>query len=140
MNDFNLFNFNNISYTKFPASLKARYLFESEVINLPETEIQAEIPAKTWMAFDDDNNLYTFSFDQFLDIYIASDKKTQRYLEFVLDSKNNEYQPSVEKEFTFNLFEEIFGDLIEKEVPIKKRWRLIFDLFSNKKIYLSKYL
>ena len=77
--------------------------------------------------------------DQFLDIYTASDKKAQRYIEFVLDSRINNYIPPISSE-NFNMFEEIFGDLIEKEAPIKKRWRLVFDLALNKKIYISKYL
>lgn len=138
--DITFFEFNNFSYPKFPSSVKAKYCFDDEQFLIPNTEVFLSVDSGYWVIFDGENdNLFTMTSDQFLDIYIASNKKTQRYLEFVIDSCVNDYIPTpfLEK---FSLFEDIFGDIIEKEVPIKNRWRLIFDLCFNKKIYLSKYL
>lgn len=134
------FNFFNSNYPKLPAQIRAKYCFENELFLIPNTEVFFNVDAGYWAIYDDlDKNLFSMTNDQFMDIYFASDKKSQRYLEFVIDSKLNDYKPTIEIE-NLNLFEEIFGDLIEKEVPIKRKWRLIFDLFSNRKIYLSKYL
>lgn len=138
--DITPFEFNNISYPKFPASVRAKYCFDDEQFLIPDTEVYLSVDSGYWVIFDGENdNLFTMTSDQFLDIYIASNKKSQRYLEFVLDSCTNDYVPTpiLEK---FSLFEDIFGDLIEKEVPIKSRWRLILDLFMKKRIYLSRYL
>lgn len=141
MNNTSLFDFVNISFSKFPSNIKARYVFENEWIEIPESEANLYLEANTWLIYDENlSNLFALTVDQFNDIYIAADKKAQRYLEFVIDSKNNEYKPQLNIDESFNFFEEIFGDLIEKEAPIKKRWRLILDLIFNKKIYLSKYL
>ena len=78
--------------------------------------------------------------DQFLDIYIASDKKAQRYFEFVFDSANNDYYPSNVTNIE-ELFEDIFDELIEKPVQLsfKKRLALVWDLILGKNIFISKY-
>lgn len=142
MNEFNdcYFDFYNSNYPKLPFVVKAKYCFENELIEIPGTDVFFNVDSELWAVYDKENdNLFSMTNDQFLDIYIASDKKAQRYVEFVLDSKINNYIPSTNLD-NFNMFEEIFGDLIEKEAPIKNRWKLIFDLVLNKKIYLSKYL
>ena len=134
-----LFNFNNISYSKFPSEVLAKFCFEEELIEIPDTDAFLKIEKNNWFVLDDSTqNMFSMSNDQFLDIYIASNKKTQRYLEFILDSFLNEYSP-VEIEENFNFFEEIFGDIIEKPAPIKNKWKLVWDLITNKKIYITKY-
>jgi hypothetical protein len=82
---------------------------------------------------------YSFLF-QFLDIYIASDKKAQRYFEFVFDSANNDYYPSNNLNIE-ELFEDIFEELIEKPVQLsfKGRLALVWDLILGKNIFISKY-
>jgi hypothetical protein len=133
---FNFFNSNN---SKLPANIKARHCFEHELFLIPNTDAYFNVDADLWVVYDDENdNLFSMTNDQFFDVYLASDKKSQRYIELVIDSKTNNYKPNLEDK-SFNLFEEIFGDLIEKEAPIKKRWRLALDLILNKKIFISKY-
>ena len=134
------FDFSNISYPKLPASIRAKYCFDDEQFLIPLTEVYLSVDAGCWIIFDGENdNIFTMTMDQFIDVYIASDKRAQRYLEFVLDSNNNEYTPSL-FESKLNLFEEIFGDLIEKPVPIVNKWKLVWDLIIGKSIYLSKYI
>ena len=100
-----------------------------------------EIDPKTWVIFDEENeNLWAMTSDQFLDIYIASDKKAQRYFEFVFDSANNDYYPSNNLNIE-ELFEDIFEELIEKPVQLsfKGRLALVWDLILGKNIFISKY-
>jgi hypothetical protein len=127
MDKLTLFDFNNISYTKFPTNVKVRFLFEDELVSLQNTEYYLEVSKNHWLIYDENNdNVFTMTFDQFLDIYIGSNQKSQRYLEFIIDSKNNDYRPTIDDPSTV-LYEEIFGDLIEKPAPIKKDgdWYLI---------------
>ena len=139
MNENKLFDFNNISYPKFPAQIKARYIFENELVQIPDSEFFLNVDAGQWLIHDDENkNVFTMSFDQFLDIYLASDKKSQRYCEFIADTKNNDYKIPIEDP-SIVLYEEIFGDLIEKPAPIKNKWKLVWDLICNKKIYITRY-
>ena len=142
MNDLKdyFFDFTNYSFPKFPANISAKFCFENELLSIPNTEAFLNVDKNNWVLFDQSNdNIFSLSHDQFCDIYIASNTRSQKYFEFIVDSKTNNYEfPKVEN--SFDLFEEIFGDLIEKEVPIKNRWRLIVDLFFKRKIYLSKYL
>jgi hypothetical protein len=135
------FNFHNNSFPKYPHSIKARYCFESELIKIPKTDAMLELDPKTWVIFDEENeNLWAMTSDQFLDIYLPSDKKAQRYFEFVFDSANNNYYPnsiaSIEE-----LLETILEDFIEKPVQLslKGRLALVWDLLLNKKIFISKY-
>jgi hypothetical protein len=80
-----------------------------------------------------------FTFDQFSDLYLASDKKSQRYYEFILDSNKTNYNPNVIT--TEELLENIIEDIVEKPVKLsfKNRLRLVWDLLLNKKIFISKY-
>ncbi len=135
------FNFHNYSLPKYPHNVKARYCFEPELIRIPKTDAMLQLDPKTWIIFDEENdNLWAMTTDQFIDIYLPSDKKAQRYFEFVFDSANNDYVPSnisnVEE-----LFENIFEELIEKPVQLslKGRLALAWDLLLNKKILISKY-
>ena len=108
---------------------------------IPKTDALLEIDPKTWVIFDEENeNLWAMTSDQFLDIYIASDKKAQRYFEFVFDSANNDYYPSNNLNIE-ELFEDIFEELIEKPVQLsfKGRLALVWDLILGKKIFISKY-
>ena len=135
------FSFHNYSLPKYPQNVKARYCFEPELIKIPKTDASLEIDPKTWVIFDEENeNLWAMTSDQFLDIYLPSDKKAQRYFEFVFDSANNNYYPnsiaSIEE-----LLETILEDFIEKPVQLslKGRLALVWDLLLNKKIFISKY-
>lgn len=134
------FEFNNFSFSKFPANILAKYCFNDELILIPNTEAYLSVDKENWIVFDiESDNLFSLTHDQFLDVYLGSDKRSQKYLEFIIDSKTNDYVPD-KFDKSFDLFEEIFGDLIEKEIPIKKRWGLILDLLFKRKIYLSKYI
>lgn len=133
------FNFVNYSYAKFPSNVEAKYCFENELIKIPDTDVFLNVDQCNWIVYDKAaENLFSMTNDQFLDIYLAGSTKSQRYMEFISDSKRNDYIPE-HIDSSLYLFEEIFGDIIEKEAPIKKRWKLAFDLISKRKIYLSKY-
>ena len=132
------FDFVNTSSSN-PLQISARYLFEPEMIKIPNTEIYAEIPAKTWVAFDSDDELYTYTFDKFNEIFMPENKKSKNYLEFVVDSNNNDYNPnsgSIDE-----LIETLLEDVIEKPVQLslKGRLALVWDLLLNKKIFISHY-
>jgi hypothetical protein len=133
------FNFHNYSNSKLPQEIKARYCFESEIVRIPNTEAFLEVPENTWIAIDALSNLMYFTFDQFSDIYLASDKKSQRYYEFILDSNKNDYNPNSFS--TEDLLENIIEDIVEKPVQLslKGRLALVWDLLLNKKIFISKY-
>lgn len=134
------FEFTNFSYSKFPSNILAKFCFEEELIPISNTDAYLNVDKNNWVLFDyESDNLFSLTHDQFLDVYLGSNKKSQKYLEFIIDSKTNDYVPE-KFDKSFDLFEEIFGDLIEKEIPINKRWGLIFDLLLKRKIYLSKYL
>lgn len=124
-----------------PVNLEARYCFEPELITIPGTKASLEVPSNTWIAYDNEkDNLYTFTFDQFADLYLASDKKSQKYYEFVNDSYKNDYLPYNENIFDF-LVDEVKEELLEKEISLtlQGRLRLIWDLILGKKINISKY-
>lgn len=122
-----------------PQEIKARYCFESEMVRIPNTDAFLEVPENTWIGIDALSNLMYFTFDQFSDLYIASDKKSQRYYEFILDSNKTNYNPNVIT--TEELLENIIEDIVEKPVKLsfKSRLRLVWDLLLNKKIFISKY-
>ena len=134
------FEFHNYSYPKYPHSIKAKFLFEVDTIQIPNTNAFLNITENTWVFFDSNNeNLFQMTMDQFNDIYIASDKKAQKYYEFVIDSNNNDYNPHAIS--TDELIENIMEDLIEKPVMLsfKGKLSLVWDLILNKKIFISKY-
>lgn len=122
-----------------PQEIKARYCFESEMVRIPNTDAFLEVPENTWIGIDALSNLMYFTFDQFSDLYLASDKKSQRYYEFILDSNKSNYNPNVIT--TEELLENIIEDIVEKPVKLsfKSRLRLVWDLMLNKKIFISKY-
>ena len=122
-----------------PQEIKARYCFESEMVRIPNTDAFREVPENTWIGIDALSNLMYFTFDQFSDLYLASDKKSQRYYEFILDSNKTNYNPHVIT--TEELLENIIEDIVEKPVKLsfKSRLRLVWDLLLNKKIFISKY-
>ena len=135
------FDFHNYSLSKMPINIKARYCFDSEMVKIPSTDAYLEIQKDTWLAFDEENdNLMTFTYDQFVDIYIPSDKRTQKYFEFISDSVKNEYHPTTENLFDV-LIEEVKEEFFEKEISLtlRGRLRLIWDLILGKKINILKY-
>ena len=133
------FEFHNYSYPKYPHSIKAKFLFEVDSIQIPNTNAFLNISENTWVFYDEEDNLFQMTMDQFNDIYIASNKKAQKYYEFILDSNNNDYNPNVLT--TDELLENILEDLIEKPVTLSLRGKLslVWDLILNKKIFISKY-
>lgn len=135
------FDFHNYSLSKMPANIKARYCFESEMVKIPSTDVYLEIQKDTFLGFDEENdNLITFTYDQFVDIYLASDKRSQKYFEFISDSVKNEYYPTNQNLFDV-LIEEVKEELLEKEISLtfQGRLRLIWDLIVGKKINILKY-
>lgn len=134
------FSFHNYSTSKLPLNIEARYCFEPELVKIPNTEAFLEIDPNVWVAFDVFNNIYTFTMDQFADVYMSSDKKAVKYYEFVIDSATNNYNPNAIAS-TEELLETILEDYIEKPVQLsfKGRLALVWDLIRNKKIFISKY-
>jgi hypothetical protein len=126
--------------SKYPLNIEARFCFEPELINIPGTSAFLEIDSNQWVVFDEDKNLYTFTMDQFSDIYLASDKVAVKYFEFVIDSATNDYKPGAILT-TEELLDNILEDYIEKPVKLslKGRLALVWDLLLNKKIFISKY-
>ena len=116
----------------------ARYFFESEFINIPGTDINLEVDAGDWAIVENDN-LDLFHHDRFLQTFQPADKLANNYLEFVIDSINSDYVPIIN-----NLSEaliETAEEFIEKEISLtfKSKVKLIWDLISGKKIYISNY-
>ena len=116
----------------------ARYFFESEFVNIPNTEMSLEVDAGNWATFENDN-LALYKHDQFLEIFNPIDRVAKNYLEFVLDSISSDYAPMGD-----NLSEaliETAEEFIEKEISLsfKSKVKLIWDLVRGKKIYISKY-
>jgi hypothetical protein len=134
------FRFHNYSTSKLPLDIEARYCFEPELVKIPDTEAFLEIDPNVWVAFDVFDNIYTFTMDQFADVYMASDKKAVKYYEFVIDSATNDYNPNAIAS-TEELLETILEDYIEKPVQLSFNGRLalVWDLLLNKKIFISKY-
>ena len=135
------FEFHNYSLSKMPLNIKARYCFESEMVKIPSTDVYLEIPKDTWLGYDPElDNLLTFTSDQFVELYLPSDKKSQKYFEFIVDSIKNEYYPSNENLFDV-LVDEVKEELFKKEISLtlQGRLRLIWDLILGKKINISKY-
>ena len=133
------FEFNNYSYPKYPHEIKAKFLFEIDTMQIPGTNAFLHIPENTWVFYDESDNLFQMTMDQFNDIYIASNKKAQKYYEFILDSNNNDYNPNILT--TDELLGNIMEELIEKPVKLsfKGKLSLVWDLILNKNIFISKY-
>lgn len=116
----------------------ARYFFESEFVNIPGTEMSLEVDAEFWATILEDN-ISLLSHEDFLNNFQPTDRVSNNYLEFVIDSRNAEYSPS-----SNNLDEvllETAEEFIEKEISLslRGRLRLIWDLILGKKITISKY-
>ena len=116
----------------------ARYFFESEFINIPGTEMSLEVDAEHWAIYYDEN-LALYNFEDFINNFQPEDRVANNYLEFVIDSRNSDYSPTVN-----NLDEaliETAEEFIEKEISLslRGRLRLIWDLVLGKKITISKY-
>lgn len=123
-----------------PQNILAKYYFESDFINIPNSPAIMEIHPNTWVFIDEENeDLFQMTMDQFSDIYLASDKKSQNYYEFVLDSISSDYVP-----FNETLEESLLDSLdefVEKEVELnyKSLFRLIWNKLCNKKLFVKDY-
>ena len=116
----------------------ARYFIESEFINNPGTEMSLEVDSNHWAIYKDES-IDLFQHDSFVDLFMPVDKVATNYLEFVIDSINSNYSPTIN-----NLDEvliETAEEFIEKEISLslRGRLRLIWDLVVGKKINISKY-
>lgn len=121
-------------------NILARYFFEGEFVNLPNTEISLEVDPYHWVVYDPETeNISLFSHEDFLGTYEASDKFAKNYLNFVIDSINSDYHPGIDD--ITDIVMSVAEELVEKEISLtfKGKVRLIWDLIRNKKIYISKY-
>ena len=132
--------FHNYSHSQMPQNILAKYYFESDFINIPNSPAIMEIHPNTWVFIDEENeDLFQMTMDQFSDIYLASDKKSQNYYEFVIDSVSSDYVP-----FNETLEESLLDSLdefVEKEVQLnyKSLFRLIWNKLCNKKLFVKDY-
>jgi hypothetical protein len=132
--------FHNYSLSQMPHNILARYYFESDYINIPNSPAFMEIHRNTWVFLDENtNDLFQMTMDQFTDIYMASDKKAQNYYEFVLDSISSDYVP-----FNETLEESLLDSLdefVEKEMQLnyKSLFQLIWNKLCNKKLFIKDY-
>lgn len=118
----------------------AKYCFESELVDIPDTEMYLEVDPGTWVVYTKDLvSLYLVSHEDFIVNYVPSEKFSSNYLEFVIDSISSDYTPVI------NILNESLletaEEFIEKEISLtlKERIRLIWDLILGKKINISKY-
>lgn len=118
----------------------AKYCFESELVDIPHTEMFLEIDAGFWVVYTEDlESLFQVSHEDFLANYAPDDKIASNYLEFVVDSISSDYTPIT------NLLDESLletaEEFIEKEISLTfiERVKLIWDLMLGKKIFISKY-
>lgn len=124
----------------YGAEVLAKYCFESELIDIPHTEMFLEVDSGMWVVFTQETESIDLTFhEDFLANYSPADKIASNYLEFVTDSINSDYSP-----FVNNLDEmliESVEEFVEKEISLtlKQRMRLIWDLILGKKINISKY-
>ena len=116
----------------------ARYFFESDYVNIPNTEMKMEVDPNHWVTVENDN-LSLYFHDDFLNIFVPADKFATNYLNFVIDSINSDYRPGTED--ISDIVLSVAEELVEKEISLtfKGKVRLIWDLIRNKKIYISKY-
>lgn len=124
----------------YGAEVLAKYCFESELIEIPHTEMFLEVDAGMWVVFTDETESIDLAFhEDFIANYNPLNKISSNYLEFVTDSISSDYSPVVN-----NLDEvliETVEELVEKEISLTftGRVRLIWDLILGKKINISKY-
>ena len=124
----------------YGAEVLAKYCFESELVDIPHTEMFLEVDAGMWVVFTQETESIDLTFhEDFLANYSPVDKIASNYLEFVTDSISSDYSP-----FVNNLDEmliESVEEFVEKEISLtfKQRMRLIWDLILGKKINIYKY-
>ena len=120
--------------------VQAKYCFESELVEIPNTEIYLEVDSGMWVIYSEDtDNIDMIFHEDFLSNYNPVDKISKNYLEFVVYSISSYYSP-----VTSNLDEvliETVEEFVEKEISLSflERLKLIWDLILGKKIYISKY-
>lgn len=116
----------------------ARYFFESDYVNIPNTEMKMEVDPYHWVAVENDN-LSLYFHDDFIEIFQPADKFATNYLNFVIDSINSDYRPGTED--ISSIVMDVAEELVEKEINLtfKSKVRLIWDLIVGKKILISKY-
>ena len=118
----------------------AKYCFESELVDIPDTDMYLEVDPGNWVVYTNDLiSLYLVSHEDFIVNYVPSEKFSSNYLEFVIDSISSDYTPVI------NILDESLletaEEFIEKEISLtlKERIRLIWDLILGKKVNISRY-
>jgi len=129
-------SFNNT----YGASIIAKYCFESELVDIPDTDMFLEADPGVWVVYTEDlESLFLVSHEDFIANYAPTDKISTNYLEFVIDSINSDYTPVI------NMLDESLletaEEFIEKEISLSflERLKLIWSLILGKKINISKY-
>jgi len=124
----------------YGAVVLAKYCFESELIDIPGTEMFLEVDPGMWVVYTEETENIDLTFHQdFIANYNPVDKIASNYMEFVIDSINSDYTPVI------NMLDESLletaEEFIEKEISLTlvQRMRLIWDLIWKKKINISKY-
>ena len=97
--------------------VQAKYCFESELVEIPNTEIYLEVDSGMWVIYSEDtDNIDMIFHEDFLANYNPVDKIATNYLEFVVDSISSDYSP-----VTSNLDEvliETVEEFVEKEISL----------------------
>ncbi len=124
----------------YGAEFIAKYCFESELVDIPDTDMYLEVDPGNWVVYTNDLiSLYLVSHEDFIINYVPDNKFASNYLEFVIDSINSDYTPVI------NILDESLletaEEFIEKEISLtlKERIRLIWDLILGKKVNISRY-
>lgn len=136
--------FNSYLYQSFVnrygVEVLAKYCFESELVEIPETDMFLEVDPGMWVVYLKDSQSLDLSHHQdFLLNYSPVDKIASNYLEFVIDSISSDYTPVINM-LNESLLETA-EEFIEKEISLsfRERLKLIWDLILGKKINISKY-
>jgi hypothetical protein len=120
--------------------VQAKYCFESELVEIPNTEMYLEVDSGMWVIYSEDTDSIDMILpEDFIVNYNPVDKIATNYLEFVVDSISSDYSP-----VTSNLDEvliETVEEFVEKEISLSflERLKLIWKIILGKKIYISKY-
>jgi hypothetical protein len=120
--------------------VQAKYCFESELVEIPNTEMYLEVDSGMWVIYSEDtDSIDMILHEDFIVNYNPVDKIATNYLEFVVDSISSDYSP-----VTSNLDEvliETVEEFVEKEISLSllERLKLIWKIILGKKIYISKY-
>lgn len=115
----------------------AKYCFESELIEIPHTEMFLEVDAGMWIVFTDETESIDLAFhEDFIANFSPVNKIASNYLEFVTDSISSDYSP-----VTNNLDEvliETAEELVERNQSYSKRKNktdLGFDCWKENKYF-----